>query len=131
MSLILVADDERHILELLHATLTFEGHDVLKAEDGREALAQMSADVALVMTDLIMPNQEGLETIGELRRQGYQQPVIAMTAGGLVGPREYLATARFIGANAVLAKPFSRDEALTLVRSQLAQSEVSPSVISA
>ena len=124
MSLILIIDDDAPILELLQAILTYEGHTLRRASDGREGLALMDRDVDLLITDLIMPNREGLETIADVRRRGFLQPIIAMTGGGLIGPHEYLETARFIGANAVLAKPFSRGEVLTATRSLLTQSPV-------
>jgi len=120
LSLILIVDDEPQILDLLHAILTFEGHDVIKAKDGREAISLMHKDIGLVITDLIMPDKEGLATISELRRQGFLQPIMAMTAGGLIGPHDYLAAARARGANAVLAKPFSREEVLVPLRALLA-----------
>ncbi len=122
MSLILIVDDDPHHLELLHGILAYEGHAVRCASDGREGLALLDSAVDLLITDLIMPNKEGLETIAEVRRLGFTQPIIAMTGGGLIGPHEYLETARFIGANAVLAKPFSRGEVLTITRAMLAQS---------
>lgn len=120
MSLILIVDDDPSTLKLLQAMLSLDGYRVLQARDGREALALLNDDVDLLITDLIMPNKEGLETIAEVRRQGFDKPIIAMTAGGLIGPREYLATARFIGANAVVAKPFSRADIMVPVRGLLA-----------
>ncbi len=120
MSLILIIDDESSILELFEGILGDEGHATLRARDGRMAMALLDERIDLVITDLVMPNQEGLETIIDIRRRGYDVPVIAMSGGGAVGPHAYLETARLMGANAVLAKPFSRGEVLTVVRSMLA-----------
>ncbi len=119
MSLILVIDDEPKIRQLMDALLDYEGHTTLIARDGREGLELLGKDVDLVVTDLLMPNKEGLETIADIRRAGWGVPVIAMTGGGMVGPNSYLETARMIGANAVLAKPFTQDEMLATVRSLL------------
>jgi len=119
MSLILVIDDDPKILQLIEAILDYEGHTPITARDGREGLALLSQDVDLVITDLLMPNKEGLETIADIRRAGWGVPVVAITGGGAVGPRSYLETARLIGANALLAKPFTQDEMLATVRSIL------------
>lgn len=119
MSLILVIDDDPKILQLIEAILDYEGHSPITARDGREGLALLSHDVDLVITDLLMPNKEGLETIADIRRAGWGVPVVAITGGGSVGPRSYLETARLIGANALLAKPFTQDEMLATVRSIL------------
>jgi len=122
MSLILAVDDEHHILEVLDAILGDEGHTVLRAADGLEAMALLTDAVDLIITDLVMPNQEGLETIAQVRRCGVWVPVIAMTAGGPGGLNRNLQAARFAGADAVLPKPFSRTDVLTPVRALLAQS---------
>ena len=72
-----------------------------------------------MVTDLLMPNKEGLETIADIRRAGWGVPILAVTGGGVTGPRSYLETAQLIGANAVLAKPFTQNEILATVRSLL------------
>jgi len=82
----------------------------------------MHSDVDLVITDLTMPVKGGLETITELRQQGYKQPIIAMTAGGVLGLHEYLDAARAAGADAAMAKPFSREEVLAPIKTLLAKS---------
>ena len=66
-----------------------------------------------------MPEKEGLETIADIRRQT-DMPIIAISGGGRVGPSDYLETARFIGANATLAKPFARQELISAVDALLA-----------
>ena len=67
------------------------------------------------ITDLIMPEKKGLETIAEMRKVRRDIPVIAMSGGGRVGPTDSLETARYIGASATLAKPFARSELIALV----------------
>jgi len=119
MSLVLVIDDDPKILQLLDAVRSCEGHRSLLARDGKEGLALMTQNIDLVITDLLMPNMEGLETIAQIRKCGWTTPVIAMSGGGAIGPRSYLETARLIGASAVLAKPFAQDELHATVRSLL------------
>lgn len=121
MSSILVVDDDSQVLEVVGEMLRLEGYDVSTAVDGRDAVSQFKGgQFDLVITDLIMPEKEGLETIAELRTLRDGVPVIAMSGGGRIGPTDYLETARFIGANATLAKPFARSELITLVSSLLA-----------
>lgn len=121
MSSILVVDDDSQVLEVVGEMLRLEGYEVATAVDGRDAVSQFKGgQFDLVITDLIMPEKEGLETIAELRTLRGGVPVIAMSGGGRIGPTDYLETARFIGANATLAKPFARSELITLVSNLLA-----------
>jgi len=116
MRAILVVDDDPQVLEVVGEMLRLAGYRVATAVDGRDAVAQFRGDVFdLVITDLIMPEKEGLETIAEMRKVRRDIPVIAMSGGGRVGPTDYLETARYIGASATLAKPFARSELIALV----------------
>jgi len=124
MSAILVVDDDPQVLEVVGEMLKLEGYAVATAADGREAVAKFrAASFDLVITDLIMPEKEGLETISEMRALRADIPVIAMSGGGRVGPMDYLETARYIGAAATLAKPFTRVELISLVGSLLSEAE--------
>ena len=121
MSTILVVDDDHSVLDVMSEMLRLEGHNVEVAENGQQAVdfvARQPFD--LVITDLIMPEKEGLETIADIRRQHNHIPIIAISGGGRLGPNDYLETARFIGANATLAKPFARQELLQTVDALLA-----------
>jgi len=116
MSTILVVDDDTQVLEVMSEMLRLEGHTVAVAENGQQAVEQIRDHrFDLVITDLIMPEKEGLETIADIRRQHRRMPIIAISGGGRVGPTDYLETARFIGANATLAKPFGRQELISTV----------------
>jgi DNA-binding response OmpR family regulator len=98
-----------------------EGHNVSIAENGQQGVDQMrDAQFDLVITDLIMPEQEGLETIADIRKNSSELPIIAISGGGRVDPMDYLKRARFIGADATLAKPFGRQELNTTVADLLA-----------
>lgn len=121
MSSILVIDDDTQVLDVMSEMLRLEGHRVAVAENGERAVEQIRRDAFdLVITDLIMPEKEGLETIADIRKHCGDLPIIAISGGGRVGPNDYLETARFIGANATLAKPFGRQELITAVADLLA-----------
>ena len=121
MSSILVVDDDVQVLDVMSEMLRLEGHSVAVAENGREAVDHIRHEVFdLVITDLIMPEKEGLETIADIRRNHGDLPIIAISGGGRIGPTDYLETARFIGADATLAKPFGRQELITTVSNLLA-----------
>ena len=116
MSAILVIDDDASVREVVSEMLRLEGHEVTIAENGREATAMLAdRDFDLVITDLIMPEKEGIETISEIRRTDSRIPIVAISGGGRLGPGDYLETARYIGADATLAKPFARQELLTTI----------------
>ncbi len=121
MSSILVVDDDTQVLDVMSEMLRLEGHQVSVAENGRQAVDRMRDDhFDLVITDLIMPEKEGLETIADIRKLQTDLPIIAISGGGRVGPTDYLETARFIGADATLAKPFGRQELISTVTHLLA-----------
>ena len=116
MSAILIVDDDTQVLDVLSEMLKLEGHDVDTALNGVTAVEAVRRKVFdLVITDLIMPEKEGLETIADIRKLRGPVPIIAISGGGRIGPTDYLETARFIGADATLAKPFGRDELITAV----------------
>jgi len=104
-----VIDDSPTVREMVRTALEPAGHEVLQAEDGRvgvEVQRVLSCDV--VITDLIMPEQEGLETILELRREWPRLKIIAVSGGSaILNKRDLLRTARSFGAAATLSKPFT------------------------
>jgi len=120
VSAILLVDDERQVLDVLSEMLRLEGHNVVTAENGVVALEKMKGDpFDLVIADIIMPEKEGLETISDIRKRLPEMPILAISGGGRIGPRDYLEAARHIGANATLAKPFARNEFISMVDSLL------------
>lgn len=122
MSSILVIDDDSSVRDVVSEMLRLEGHEVTIAENGREAIPLLGRNVFdLVITDLIMPEKEGIETISEIRRTDTRIPIVAISGGGRLGPGDYLETARYIGADATLAKPFARQELLTTINALLAR----------
>ena len=111
---ILVIDDEPEVRSLLKRILNSAGYEVALATDGRQAVDLFRDDPAhLVLTDLFMPHQEGLETIMQLRREFPEVAIIAMSgkaAGGAMLP-----IAKKFGAAAVLEKPFAPQQLLDAV----------------
>jgi DNA-binding response OmpR family regulator len=120
MARILVIDDDIEIIGMLKKTLVRSGYEVMVAADGDEALKLQKMTAAdLIITDLIMPRKEGLETIMEFRRDYPSVKIIAMSGGGKLEPETYLKTANFLGAQATLAKPFELEEMLREVKKLL------------
>ena len=108
---ILLIEDDDLLRGMLKDQLEELGHTVTEANDGKEGLAQQTRTPAdLVLTDLIMPEKEGIETIMELRKKWPGVKIIAMSGGGRVTAANYLDIARRVGAGAVLNKPFSGGE---------------------
>jgi CheY-like chemotaxis protein len=117
---VLLVDDDKLLQSVLHRVLAHAGYDVILAGNGREALAQYKVSRPdVVLTDIIMPEKEGLETIMELRRHHPTAKIIAMSGGGLMDPGSYLAVARKLGVTATLAKPFGHQEMLGTLESLL------------
>ncbi len=105
---ILVVDDEPGMRDMIYQVLTAAGHHVMCAGDGQQAsklMAEHRFDV--VVTDVIMPERDGIEVIGELRRKRPQVRIVAMSGGGHVPVEQYLKIAKGVGAHAVLEKPFT------------------------
>ncbi len=106
MKKILVMDDEAAIRSMLKKLLEREGYFVITASEGKEGMDLFNKEsMDLVVTDLIMPEKEGIEVIMELRKKYPDVPVIAMSGGGRNSPEVYLNTAKLLGARAVLEKP--------------------------
>jgi len=117
MSRILVIDDEELVRYSLKRVLEGAGFDVTEAGDGDQGLKAVEAQsFDLVITDIIMPNKEGIETVIDLKRLRPDLKVVAMSGGGRTRNLDYLNVAREFGADEVLAKPFSEDELLAVVR---------------
>ena len=118
MARILVIDDEPDVRSLVEQTLKPAGHEVVPAADGREGVDSYCAKPAdLVITDIYMPNQEGLETIMELRRRFPDVAIIAMS--GWSTAETMLSIAQKLGAVGILQKPFVAEELLAMVGNAL------------
>ncbi len=113
---ILVIDDDENIRRLLRTILELEGYQVIEASDGGMGLREFAKNPAdLVITDLIMPGKEGIETIRELRQKSPDVRIIAISGGGRIGPESYLKMAEGVGALHTMKKPFELVELVEAV----------------
>ena len=116
MAKILVFDDEPSILLMIKKMLEKEGHEVDIALNGREGIELFEKNKPdLLITDILMPEKEGLETILELRRKYPELKIIAISGGGRIGPDGYLPSAKLFGADMVFQKPLIQKEFLLAV----------------
>ncbi len=121
MATILVIDDEADFREVVRYILEFSGHEVLEAEDGETGIALYRENTPdLVITDIFMPEKEGLETIKEFQALNPDMRIIAMSGGGCARELMFLDVAKTFGARAVIEKPFMASELTALVDAQLA-----------
>jgi DNA-binding response OmpR family regulator len=108
---ILLVDDDLQLQQLLARSLTRQGHEVTVAGDGAQALRLADLHVFdLVITDLVMPEVEGIQLLGALKAKPSAPKIIAMSGGGRGAALDYLQMASLLGAATTLAKPFSLDQ---------------------
>ena len=123
MSKILLADDDHQVRSMLKLTLERAGHEVVEAEDGNQAVRLYESNsIDLVVTDIVMPEKEGIETIMELRNMDPQVKIIAISGGGRINPDDYLNWARRFGVRHTFTKPVNREQLLEAI-SDLLDSE--------
>jgi DNA-binding response OmpR family regulator len=118
---ILIMEDELLLRTLLQRVLEDAGYAVLTAEDGREGMRVFhETHPDLVLTDILMPNVDGIEVLKALRELPERPKIIAMSGGGRSFPAQMpLRWAAKFSVDHVLAKPFSHDELLMTVKSAL------------
>lgn len=115
---ILVIDDEKTIRDLLRIWLEREGYTVFEADNGRKGVAaHRRSPVDLVICDLIMPEQEGIETIGYFTKEFPEVGVIAISGGGHIGAHAYLAVAQQLGAWKIFPKPLDMAAIIEAIKS--------------
>ena len=121
MSSILVVDDEEQIRRLICQTLERAGYHVTEARDGKEALLlHRLAPADLVIMDILMPDQDGLETTVALRREFPDVKIIVITGGSdMIGILNYLDVAKMLGAHSTLQKPFEMKTLLATIQAEL------------
>ncbi len=116
MSHILVVEDSEDLRFIIKDFLLKAGHRVSEACDGSEVADHLTGDpIDLVITDILMPEQEGIQTILQIRRSSPDVKIIGMSGGGVGGAEHYLEMAREFGANETLQKPFKKAQILELV----------------
>ena len=123
MARILIIDDEPQIRSMLKLMLERDGYEVVEAPDGVEGIKVYRQNPAdLIITDLIMPNKDGIGMIIELKKEYPDVKIIAMSGGGLNKPEGYLKGAKKLGAACTLTKPIDREEMLKAVKDLLKNS---------
>lgn len=117
MPRILLIDDHEQVREMLGELLDSAGYEVTKAADGAEGLRLFRAHpVDLVITDVIMPETEGLEVISEVKQMAPSTKVIAVSGGGYNNNMSYLTIAERMGADKTISKPFKIELFLSTVK---------------
>jgi CheY-like chemotaxis protein len=111
MSLILVIDDDPLMRKTIRRILTSSGHTIVEAGNGREGLAAFESSAPdIVITDILMPEKEGIETIIELCKAERRAKILAVSGSLAGGGTDFLAMASKFGADLVLQKPFRASE---------------------
>jgi DNA-binding response OmpR family regulator len=126
MARILLIEDDDQLRHVIAQSLAAGGHEAFQAADGRQGLDIFRAGTFdLVLTDLVMPEKEGVETIIELRRENPTLKIVAMS-GGMPRSNFYLGLATHLGAQRTLAKPFTPTELLNAIDETLAAPATPP-----
>ena len=121
MAHILVIDDDPVLRRVITLALEAVGHSVLRCENGRKAVAYLEHDhTDLLITDIVMPEMDGVETLRAARQLDPDLPILAISGGGSFDPKDYLGIAQAFGATAILPKPFRPAELVDLVSQLLA-----------
>ena len=130
MSRILVIDDEVSLRRVLRRTLEQAGHTVLDAPDGQEGLALWRREPTdVVVTDIFMPEQDGIEVILEMKHVVARPKIIAMSGGGKKGLLDWNSSALALGADRVLLKPFDQRTFLLTVQEVLGDLPDTPGAV--
>jgi two-component system, chemotaxis family, chemotaxis protein CheY len=117
MHRILIIDDDGEFRKMLVLVLTRAGYEVVEASNGREGLWAYQADpVDLVVTDIFMPVQEGIETVFKLKEISPGLSIIAISGGGSRQNFDYLDNVSDLGVDKTLQKPFAMSELLDAIR---------------
>jgi CheY-like chemotaxis protein len=117
MTKILVIDDDAIVRKTIVQLLEDDGYQVVSADDGRRGMALFrSAQPDLVITDIIMPEQEGIQTITEMRKAKPDAKIIVISGSGSIGNIDFLRIAQHLGASDAIAKPFDPDDLLKRVK---------------
>jgi CheY-like chemotaxis protein len=120
---VLIVEDDKELREMLKLSLLRRNFTVFEADNGKSAIAHFKPTITdLVVTDIIMPEEDGLKVVMKLRELKPTIKIIAISGGGKVGPGSYLNLAKALGADAIYSKPFSISDLITKIE-QLLDSE--------
>lgn len=116
MACVLVAEDSSEIRDILRKILEFGGFEVFEVSNGKEAIeSQRKISADILITDILMPEKDGIETILEFRRDFPSVKILAISGGGRLDKECYLNLAKRSGADRTLTKPFCREKILGIV----------------
>jgi DNA-binding response OmpR family regulator len=117
---VLIVEDDKELREMLKMSLIRRNFTVIEAENGKDAITHFKPFITdLVVTDLIMPEEDGLKVVIKLRELKPSIKIIAISGGGKVGPGSYLNLAKALGADAIYSKPFSINELIAKIEQLL------------
>ena len=117
MTRILVVDDDARVRTMVRTLLEAAGFEVVEAESGAAALRALGSEaVDVVLTDIFMPDTDGIELIHTLHRQTPNLPLVAMSGGGFDDGKDVLAVARLLGAEAIVQKPLTQRKLVGAIR---------------
>ncbi len=121
---VLIVEDEKELREMLKISLNRRDFTVLEADNGKEAIIHFKPLITdIVVTDLIMPEEDGLKVIMKLRELKPSIKIIAISGGGKAGPGSYLNLAKALGADAVYSKPFSINDLIATIEELLSNEQ--------
>ena len=114
---ILIVDDDDVVRQLILKILKSENYEVIQAVNGKDALNVLTEqkNIQLVITDLIMPEMEGIETINHVKKEFPHIKILAISGGGKGSPYSYLNIAKRLGADSTLSKPFVKQQLLDAI----------------
>lgn len=122
MASVLIIDDDTSIRRVVRAALERAGHRVAEAGNGAEGMQRYRiAPADLVITDVFMPDQDGIETIQQLREEFPAARILAISGGSVAGTSGTLRDALLLGADATLAKPFTIEQLTRIIDGMLAE----------
>jgi len=117
---ILLVEDEKDLREMLKTSLIRRKFTVIEAENGKDAITHFKPLITdIVVTDLIMPDEDGLKVIIKLKELKPSLRIIAISGGGKAGPGSYLNLAKALGADAIFSKPFSVNDLIEKIEELL------------
>jgi DNA-binding response OmpR family regulator len=113
---ILLVEDDNELREMLKVSLVRHKFTVIDSSNGRDAIVHFKPSIVdLIVTDLIMPEEDGLKVIMKIRELKPSVKIIAISGGGKAGPGSYLNLAKVLGADAVFSKPFSINDLIAKI----------------
>jgi CheY-like chemotaxis protein len=117
---VLIVEDDKELREMLKTSLLRRKFTVLEASNGKEAITHFKPSITdMVVTDIIMPEEDGLKVIMKLRELKPSIKIIAISGGGKAGPGGYLNLAKALGADAIYSKPFSTNDLIVKIEELL------------